>query len=90
MSRSWNHRIVKECRSYSMTTHEFETISADEQIKRVLVLGYTCSAPKCTEDPKHICAYDYITGRQGRTSYAERFYCQKHTEAFAEKHGLTI
>jgi len=33
-----------------------------------------------------VIAYDYITGKKGRWSYAEKFVCQKHLDQWLKKH----
>lgn len=35
-------------------------------------------------------SYEYVTGRRGRVSTAERYACVEHAERFALKHGLEL
>lgn len=44
----------------------------------------------CPEPAELVATYHYITGRRGRTSWAERWACTGHAERFAEKHGLEL
>jgi hypothetical protein len=47
----------------------------------------TCSR-RCPEPPRYLYRYDYITGRRGRVSWAERNVCEAHARKIAAKHGL--
>ncbi len=51
---------------------------------------WPCSAPKCSEQRTVWCTYDYVTGRRGRVSSAQRGYCDSHAEKFAKKHRIEI
>ncbi len=51
---------------------------------------YACSKKDCYEKVYARCCYHYITGRAGRVSYAERYYCKVHTEKFAKAHKIEI
>ncbi len=44
----------------------------------------------CLEQALFRCSWDYVTGRQGRVSYADRQYCENHARKFAERHGLVF
>lgn len=50
----------------------------------------TCSRKACPNPPLWIASYDYVTGRQGRTSSAERRLCEKHATDFAKKYKLNL
>lgn len=48
-----------------------------------------CFWPKCRKpEVVYVCSYRYVTGRAGRVSVNEKFYCEAHGRKFATKHGL--
>lgn len=49
-----------------------------------------CAAPKCQNKPEFIASYNYITGKAGRVSKAERALCRKHAHKYAIKYHLTL
>lgn len=74
MSSSYGHQI----QSASLRDRE-----ANDQ--------WGCMHPKCRATPiLFVASYRYVTGRKGRTTRAERFFCQVHGDAFAKKNGLTL
>jgi hypothetical protein len=46
----------------------------------------TCSS--CDEPTSHILTYQYVAGRQGRVSWADRSMCRSHAHQAAKKYGL--
>lgn len=47
-----------------------------------------CSAQKCKEVPVWWASYRYITGRSGRATRRNLYYCDSHARRFAVHHGL--
>lgn len=90
MSSSFDYRIMR-------MTPEFE-----EDYNRVRGGGpnqtgayvLRCSADRakhhCHERVKWHCSYAYITGQAGRTSNANRHYCDSHARKFCQSHGLPL
>ena len=67
--------------------HAVRALTADERQARDR-LDWTCSAGKCQQAPTHVTTYQYVTGRAGRTSEAEKRVCGEHARRFAAKHNL--
>lgn len=90
MGNSWNHRILN---ADDLTG--FGRVSGETAKKRINDVrssnyNYTCSARNCDVTPSFVCAYNYITGRGGRTGLNERVNCIGHTLKFAKKHGIEL
>ncbi len=51
--------------------------------------GWKCSS-KCPNKPEYFISYKYVTGRQGRVTWADKRVCAVHAEKFARKHGLAF
>ena len=64
-------------RSDSPENYEYKSVAA-------------CSAKGCYKMPEHRCCYKYVTGKAGRISSAERYYCADHAIKFAVKNGIDI
>lgn len=80
MSKSWGHTVrAMTPEEQAWADKEF----AHERYPR------TCSAGKCDGRPTFVTTYRYVTGRGGRTSWAQRNLCEDHAIAFASKHGVS-
>jgi hypothetical protein len=44
----------------------------------------------CAERTKWHCSYAYVTGQRGRTTHADRHYCDSHARKFCQSHGLAL
>jgi hypothetical protein len=79
MSNSWGHT------AYRLT---------DEEIAKFVQLGWTCSCGgprgRCDLKAEYCVEYSYVTGRAGRTSYAQKKACIEHAKKFAAKHKVEI
>lgn len=79
MSNSWGHT------AYRMT---------DEEIAKIVGYGWTCSCSgsrgRCDLKAEYCVEYSYVTGRAGRTSYAQKKACIEHAKKFAAKHKIEI
>ena len=74
MSRTWGH---------SLRVLSQKEIDADARA------GWTtCNVPRCINPRSHVASYQYITGRAGRQSSADKAMCSGHAAKFAKQHGL--
>ena len=65
-------------------------LSADERAKLV-GSNRTCRMGRlCPKPTTHRLYWRYVSGKAGRTTWAERYSCQKHAEAFAKRSGVAI
>lgn len=88
MSRAWGHKIRKLTIDEVADIEErgrrhreqFPDSSWDERKCR--------AAPKCRERAAYLIEYSYVTGRAGRTSYAQKMVCEHHGNRFMAKHGI--
>lgn len=49
---------------------------------------HACVRRNCDQLATHLCVYNYVTGQQGRVSWATRSVCDVHAERFRTKHDL--
>jgi hypothetical protein len=73
-SNSWGHALQR---------------LTPEQLADLCRWDGTCRAGRgCEEPTTHLGAYNYVTGRAGRISWARRYMCDSHAEKFRAKHEL--
>ncbi|MBO0683144.1 MAG: hypothetical protein J2P45_08320 [Candidatus Dormibacteraeota bacterium] len=60
------------------------------QKERERLVRLQCASGRCTNEATHATSYNYVTGRSGRVSWAERKVCLEHAQRFADKHGVEI
>lgn len=75
-----------------MTTwgHHARRLTAAE-VDRFDRWGEVCAtSPTCTGQATTMICYEYVTGRARRTTTANKRACDRHADAFATKHDLTI
>lgn len=75
MGESWGHRV---------------RILSQEDCEHLLRVGLRCRSGRCTNEVTHATSYNYVTGRLGRVSWAERSVCREHAARFAAKHQVEI
>lgn len=75
MGESWGHSV---------------RILPPEERERLVRSGLKCSSGRCTKEATHATSYNYVTGRSGRVSWAERSACREHADRFAAKHQVEI
>ena len=80
MSASFNHRVIK-----LMGAPEPQP---DGQLQHFW--HNACGVSSCHGRQDFICAYDYVTGRQGRTTTRLQYCCEEHAKKFCLKHNLDI
>lgn len=76
--KSWNWRIVE----FSASHHAWlaEIFDGKNSKWKPSDSMARCTKKGCTAKPEVYVAYDYVTGRQGRVSSAERQFCRPHAE----------
>lgn len=75
MGESWGHRV---------------RILPQEERERLVRSGLKCSSGRCPKEATHATSYNYVTGRSGRVSWAERNVCREHADRFVAKHEVEI
>lgn len=97
MSKAWCHKIRPLTdqeiesqinsgkRQYSWRLeHPDERIIPDEQFYIHYVRKCRISS-KCEHESAYMLTYRYITGRAGRTSYAEKPICEHHAKKYMDE-----
>ena len=85
MAESWGHTMTKECPYLKGRQERFEKkIAEGDPYARYSA----CSVGTCVKRPEWACSYLYITGKLGRISRNDKYYCEEHAEKFAQKYGV--
>ena len=50
----------------------------------------TCSGGLCKAPVTFLAQYDYVTGRAGRITNADKWLCEEHGRAFAARHNAKV
>jgi len=95
MGKAWNHNIDLGGPLYTASENKLQYYQSryDKAVREndsEHIKWYACSVRGCDLRPEFRCTYDYVTGRAGRVSWAERCYCRVHAEKFAAKNGIQM
>lgn len=85
-AKSWNHRVHRMPLDEEQGYARRGWTCAKSGPGRTAVIG----RERCPQRAKWVIAYDYVTGKSGRVTSAQRCVCDAHAERFAEQHGLTL
>jgi hypothetical protein len=90
MSGSWGHALER------LSAERLGELAASDQRRLERGGGYDygrCTMGRIATHPDratHVASYNYITGRAGRVSWAEKLVCDEHAAKFAAKHGIDL
>lgn len=80
MSNAWGHTLRR--------------LTDDERWNRFVIGGRAvserrqCASCRGEKSPADwLATYNYVTGRAGRVSWARRYLCDRHADAFRRRHG---
>lgn len=84
MGNSWGHKLI-ELTQEEMAERDRKT--AEELLRWAPQLVWDhmkCRVGKCKERAKYLLTYDYMTGRCGHVSWAEKIVCDRHGAKYRE------
>ena len=84
MISSWNWRVVEF--DESQTARIARLWGTVEPGQRYVDPSARCSKKSCETKPEVYVAYEYVTGRAGRSTTRERVYCRAHAEEAVAAH----
>jgi hypothetical protein len=90
MSDSWGHTLQR------LSEQRLAELAASDQRRIERGGGYDYG--RCTmgriathqDRATYSASYNYVTGRAGRVSWAEKLVCDEHAAKFAAKHGIDL
>ena len=87
MSRTWNHTIrpIVGSQKARVTFHETQSWNPDAPVTDLFECA-SCPV-KAKKLATWVASYEYITGRGGRTSTAQRRLCDEHAKKYCLAHG---